>query len=108
MITLGLNAAFHDSAAVLVVDGVPVAAAEEERFSRIKHAKRPLPFTAWELPFQAIAWCLEHAGLTLEAVDHVGYSLDPALFAEGREDLRADDRILLPLRPQADARLAPW
>ncbi|MBK1711357.1 carbamoyltransferase family protein [Rubrivivax gelatinosus] len=108
MITLGLNAAFHDSAAVLVVDGVPVAAAEEERFSRIKHAKRPLPFTAWELPFQAIAWCLEHAGLTLEAVDHVGYSLDPALFAEGREDLRADDRILLPLRPTADARLAPW
>ena len=50
MITLGLNAAFHDSAAALVVDGVPVAAAEEERFTRIKHAKRPLPFSASAAP----------------------------------------------------------
>ncbi len=54
MITLGINAAFHDSAAALVVDGIVVAAAEEERFTRIKHGKRPLPFTAWELPFNAI------------------------------------------------------
>ncbi|MFL6699573.1 MAG: carbamoyltransferase N-terminal domain-containing protein, partial [Vitreoscilla sp.] len=37
MITLGINAAFHDSAAALVQDGRLVAAAEEERFSRIKH-----------------------------------------------------------------------
>ena len=44
MITLGINAAFHDSAAALVVDGVTIAAAEEERFTRIKHAKRPVPF----------------------------------------------------------------
>ncbi|MCC6250511.1 MAG: carbamoyltransferase [Rubrivivax sp.] len=80
MITLGLNAAFHDSAAALVIDGVPVAAAEEERFSRIKHAKRPLPFSAWELPFNAIAWCLGEAGVTLNDVDHVAYSFDPALF----------------------------
>ena len=47
MITLGINAAFHDSSAALVRDGELVAAAEEERFTRIKHAKRPLPFTAW-------------------------------------------------------------
>ncbi len=58
MITLGINAAFHDSAAALVVDGVVVAAAEEERFTRIKHGKRPLPFTTWELPFHAIDYCL--------------------------------------------------
>lgn len=110
MITLGLNAAFHDSAAVLVVDGVPVAAAEEERFTRIKHAKRPLPFTAWELPFNAAAWCLEQAGITLESVDHVAYSLDPALFAEGRPDLAAGEHIVLPLEPSAerDPKLAPW
>jgi hypothetical protein len=110
MITLGLNAAFHDSAAVLVVDGVPVAAAEEERFTRIKHAKRPLPFTAWELPFNAAAWCLEQAGITLESVDHVAYSLDPALFAEGRPELAAGERIVLPLEPSAerDPQLAPW
>lgn len=91
MITLGLNAAFHDSAAVLVKDGVPLAAAEEERFTRIKHAKRPVPFAAWELPFHAIAWCLEHAGLTMADVDHVAYSLDPWRFAEGRADLPLDE-----------------
>ena len=79
MITLGLNAAFHDSAAALVIDGVPVAAAEEERFTRIKHAKRPLPFTAWELPFHAIASCLEHAGLTMaDVASAVGCPLQTA------------------------------
>ena len=58
MITLGINAAFHDSSAVIVRDGQLIAAAEEERFTRIKHAKRPLPFTAWELPFHAVDFCL--------------------------------------------------
>ncbi len=111
MITLGLNAAFHDSAAALVIDGIPVAAAEEERFTRIKHAKRPLPFTAWELPFHAIASCLEQAGLQLADVDHVAYSFDPQRFAEGRPDLPLDgDSLRLPLAPeQHRARLqAPW
>jgi carbamoyltransferase len=54
MITLGINAAFHDSAACLVTDGMVVAAAEEERFTQIKHGKRPVPFSAWELPYHAI------------------------------------------------------
>ena len=54
MYTLGINAAYHDSAACLVRDGDVVAAAEEERFTRIKHGKRPVPFTAWELPYHAI------------------------------------------------------
>ncbi|MGW8783673.1 hypothetical protein ACWGNM_37235, partial [Streptomyces sp. NPDC055796] len=39
------------------------AAAEEERFSRRKHGKRPLPFSAWELPELSARWCLEQAGL---------------------------------------------
>ncbi len=60
---LGINALFHDPAAALVIDGRTVAAAEEERFSRRKHGKRPLPFSAWELPEQAAAWCLKRAGL---------------------------------------------
>ena len=77
MITLGINAAFHDSAAALVIDGQVVAAAEEERFTRIKHAKRPLPFTAWELPFNAIDYCLSQARVTLGDLDHVAYSFDP-------------------------------
>ncbi|MEV1178431.1 carbamoyltransferase N-terminal domain-containing protein, partial [Nonomuraea sp. NPDC049784] len=43
---LGINAIFHDPAAALVADGKIVAAAEEERFSRRKHGKRPLAFSA--------------------------------------------------------------
>ena len=76
---LGINAVYHDPAAALVVNGEVVAAAEEERFSRRKHGKRPVPFAAWELPEQAAAWCLRHAGLTAADVDAVTYSYDPAL-----------------------------
>ena len=82
MITLGINAAFHDSAAALVIDGVVIAAAEEERFTRIKHAKRPVPFAAWELPFNAIHFCLAQAGRALGDVDHVAYSFDPKSFVD--------------------------
>ncbi|MFN2643685.1 MAG: carbamoyltransferase [Burkholderiales bacterium] len=78
MITLGINAAFHDSSACLVRDGAVIAAAEEERFTRIKHGKRPLPFTVWELPYHAIDYCLAAAGAELADVDHVAYSYDPA------------------------------
>jgi carbamoyltransferase len=51
---LGVNAVFHDPAAALVVDGEIVAAAEEERFTRRKHGKSPVPFSTWELPEHAI------------------------------------------------------
>ncbi len=76
---LGINALFHDPAAALVIDGRTVAAAEEERFSRRKHGKRPLPFSAWELPERAAAWCLTRAGLRPQDLDAVAYSFDPAL-----------------------------
>ncbi|MFJ4083078.1 carbamoyltransferase [Streptomyces iakyrus] len=76
---LGINALFHDPAAALVIDGGTVAAAEEERFSRRKHGKRPLPFSAWELPEQAAAWCLKRAGLRPQDLDAVTYSFDPRL-----------------------------
>ena len=109
MITLGINAALHDSAAALVVDGEVVAAAEEERFTRIKHGKRPLPFTAWELPFNAIDFCLRQAGTTLAEVDHVAYSFDPAVFLNGRDgELSLPE---LPLRPETQAQGGwenPW
>jgi carbamoyltransferase len=78
MRVLGVNAVFHDPAAALIVDGRIVSAAEEERFSRRKHGKRPVPFSAWELPEQAAAWCLETAGLRPEDLDAVAYSYDPA------------------------------
>src|SRR5690606_25436614 len=100
MITLGINAAFHDSAAALVIDGVPVAASEEERFTRIKHAKRPVPFSAWELPFHAIDDCLRQAGIRLADIDHVAYSLDPRRFLHGRAQ---GATIELPLEPSAGA-----
>ncbi|MFC7331167.1 carbamoyltransferase [Marinactinospora rubrisoli] len=76
---LGVNAVFHDPAAALVVDGEIVAAAEEERFSRRKHGKQPVPFSAWELPEQAMRWCLRFAGVTPEELDGVAYSYDPSL-----------------------------
>ena len=82
MITLGINAAFHDSAAALIIDGAVIAAVEEERFTRIKHAKRPVPFAAWELPFNAVHFCLERAGCNLGEVDHVAYSFDPKSFVD--------------------------
>ncbi|MFE9249795.1 carbamoyltransferase [Streptomyces sp. NPDC007088] len=79
MRVLGVNSLFHDPAAALVIDGEVVAAAEEERFSRRKHGKRPLPFSAWELPELSARWCLEQAGLTPGDLDAVAYSYDPAL-----------------------------
>ncbi|WP_217237519.1 carbamoyltransferase C-terminal domain-containing protein [Streptomyces sp. AC555_RSS877] len=87
---LGINALFHDPAAALVVDGHTVAAAEEERFSRRKHGKRPLPFSAWELPELSARWCLEQAGTRPEELDAVTYSFDPKLARPAR-DLGLDD-----------------
>ncbi|HEX2210477.1 MAG TPA: carbamoyltransferase C-terminal domain-containing protein [Longimicrobium sp.] len=74
---LGINAAFHDSSACLVIDGKVIAAAEEERFTRIKHHKRPRPFQSHALPFRAIHYCLREADLTLADVDQVAYAFDP-------------------------------
>ncbi|MGW5655338.1 carbamoyltransferase C-terminal domain-containing protein [Streptomyces humi] len=90
MRVLGINALFHDPAAALVVDGRIVAAAEEERFSRRKHGKRPLPFSAWELPEQSARWCLEQAGLTAADLDAVAYSYDPELALPAAQ-LQLDD-----------------
>src|ERR1700733_10139862 len=68
MIILGVNAFHADSSAALVRDGALVAAVEEERFSRIKH---------WAgFPSQAIAYCLQEAGLSIGDVDHVAVNQD--------------------------------
>ncbi|MFF1545386.1 carbamoyltransferase [Streptomyces sp. NPDC058291] len=87
---LGVNALFHDPAAALVIDGHTVAAAEEERFSRRKHGKRPVPFSAWELPELSARWCLDHAGVRPEELDAVAYSFDPGLARPAR-DMGLDD-----------------
>ncbi|GAA3093974.1 hypothetical protein GCM10020001_007090 [Nonomuraea salmonea] len=97
---LGINAIFHDPAAALVADGRIVAAAEEERFSRRKHGKRPLAFSAWELPELAAAWCLSEAGLSPEDIDAVAYSYDPSLVVQRPEgdweDLRTRYAVRAP------------
>ncbi|MBU5422920.1 carbamoyltransferase [Cellulomonas hominis] len=90
MRVLGVNALYHDPSAALVVDGRVVAAAEEERFSRRKHGKRPVPFAAWELPEQTMRWCLDAAGLRPSDLDAVAYSFDPAL-AKPAEELGLSD-----------------
>jgi len=90
MRVLGINALFHDPSAALVVDGRIVAAAEEERFSRRKHGKRPVPFAAWELPGMAMRWCLERGGLSVGDLDAIAYSYDPAL-ATPADQLGLDD-----------------
>lgn len=59
---LGISAFYHDSAAALVVDGVIVAAAQEERFTRKKHDAA--------FPAQAVEYCLREAELQLEDIDH--------------------------------------
>ncbi|MCZ2827511.1 carbamoyltransferase [Modestobacter sp. VKM Ac-2986] len=91
MKVLGINAIYHDPSAALVVDGVVVAAAEEERFSRRKHGKRPLPWSAWELPELAAAWCLREAGIRPEELDAVAYSFDPELMGTPEESGLFDD-----------------
>jgi carbamoyltransferase len=69
MIILGLNAYHGDASACLVRDGEIIAAAEEERFRRIKH---------WAgFPSEAIRYCLEEAGVTLADVVHVAVNSDP-------------------------------
>jgi carbamoyltransferase len=90
-VVLGVNAVFHDPAAALVVDGRTVAAAEEERFTRIKHGKVAVPFSTWELPERAARWCLNEAGLEPGDVDVITYSYDPSLLASVGPDVTAED-----------------
>src|SRR5690242_15577090 len=108
MYTLGINAAYHDPAACLVRDGQVIAAAEEERFTHVKHGKRPVPFSTWELPFHAIDYCLREAGVRLADVDHVAYSYDPYLLL-GRYRDAAEIPIPLAAGEQLPAEWeSPW
>lgn len=68
---LGISAFYHDSAAAVVADGVPIAAAQEERFSRRKHDPG--------FPWQAVRYCLREAGAELGDLDAVAYYEDPAV-----------------------------
>ncbi len=68
MIVLGINAYHADSSAAIFVDGMMIAAIEEERFRRIKH---------WAgFPSMAVEFCLKEAGVTLNEVDHIAIGRD--------------------------------
>src|SRR5262249_24716732 len=68
---LGISAHYHDSAAALLVDGIPVAAVQQERLSRKKHDAG--------FPLLAIEWRLEQAGVSPEALDAVVFYEKPFL-----------------------------
>jgi carbamoyltransferase len=71
---LGLSCFYHDSAAALLKDGEIVAAAQEERFTRIKHDP--------SFPVNAVRYCLDEAGIDMDDVDYVSYYEKPHLKAE--------------------------
>jgi len=106
MYTLGINAAFHDSSACMMKDGQLLAAAEEERFTHIKHGKRPVPFSTWELPFHAIDYCLSVAGIHLREIDHIAYSFDPYILLGDK--YKEQPFIALPLEPSKHPSTGEW
>lgn len=71
MVILGISALYHDSAATVIKDGEIVAAAQEERFSRVKHDKR--------IPINAIRFCLKEANMSFDELDAVAYYDNPLL-----------------------------
>ena len=79
MNVLGISAFYHDSAAALVCDGVICAAAQEERFTRVKHDAG--------FPVQAISYCLDELNSKGQAVDIISYYESPQLKKARQEQL---------------------
>ena len=69
MIKLGLSAFYHDSAACLMIDGKVIAAAEEERFTEIKHDD--------SFPYNAIEWVLNYAGIKITDINEIHWYENP-------------------------------
>mgnify|MGYP002009846678 CR=1 FL=1 len=66
---LGINSFHADSSASLIKNGNVIAAAEEERFNRMKH---------WAgFPYYSIEWCLKEAGISLNQIKHLAINCDP-------------------------------
>ena len=68
---LGISAFYHDSAAALLIDGKIVAAAQEERFTRVKHD--------YNYPFNAVEFVLKYSNLRLDEIDHIIFYEKPFL-----------------------------
>jgi carbamoyltransferase len=84
VVVLGVNAYHGDTSAALFVDGDLVAAAEEERFTRVKHDSG--------LPVSSVAWALQEAGLSLADVEHVAVSKNPHTH-KARRTVRAAEHL---------------
>ena len=69
MYILGISCFYHDSAACLLKDGVPISAADEQSFSRQKHDSG--------FPIQSIKWNLENAGISIEDIEAVAFYEKP-------------------------------
>ncbi len=68
---LGISAFYHDSAAVIIIDGEIIAAAQEERFTRKKHTS--------DFPINAVKFCLEYSGCSIDELDAVVFYDKPLL-----------------------------
>jgi carbamoyltransferase len=101
---IGISCFFHDAACCLLKDGVLIAAAEEERFSRNKHDAG--------IPKGAFNYCLEEGGLTIDQIDCVSYYEEPAKKLARQiwmmlPGLPSDKKVLArldPRRPQREIR----
>jgi len=91
MFILGISAFYHDSAACILSDGNILAAAQEERFTRKKHDPR--------FPINAINYCLEEAGITIQDLNHAVFYDKPLLTFE---------RLLLSYLTVAPKGLRSW
>jgi carbamoyltransferase len=68
---LGISCYYHDASAALLKDGVIIAAAEEERFTRVKHDA--------SFPINALTYCLERQNITIQDIAYIGYYEKPLL-----------------------------
>ena len=68
---LGISCYYHDSSAALVVDGIVVSAAQEERFTRKKHDT--------SFPLNAVKYCLESQNITISDIDHIAFYEKPII-----------------------------
>ena len=91
---IGVSAFYHESACCLLQDGNLVAAAAEERFTRLKHDPR--------LPVHAFRYCLQAAGLTIADVDCIAYYESPHKKLSRQEWSLARQRVPTP-NPRLDA-----
>lgn len=77
MYILGINSAYHESSVCLLKNGVVIAAIEEERFNRIKHAKPASIETPHVLPLNSLKFLLDQEKINLGDIEYIGYSFNP-------------------------------